>query len=264
MTILLRRATEEDVPEVIAMLHEHWSVQGWGAGKYRHYYRDYPEGETLSAIAVDDETNAPVAHFGVLPIRVSGIAAGLILQVLVRSDHRRGKTLVELTSFAKEEMRRAGARFLCGFANYRFAKVAQRLLGWKILGYLRFADVESIDLSLYRDRFAFEYSDAWYDWKLARRDPVYLQRYQKDDAVHHQLIKTRGFPRLSAPELGVPKLNLWHPDRYLKEETTEWSQPLVYVPLDDALPRELGDISRWYVEMGDSDTFEPHRPWEGS
>jgi hypothetical protein len=257
--IELRRTTEADVPGTIAMLHEHWSVQGWGSGKYNHYYRDYPEGETISAIAVEDQK--PVAHFGVLPIRVSGIEAGLILQVLVRSDHRRGRTLHDLVRFSENAARESGMRFLCGFANARFAKVAQRMLGWKILGYLRFADVDAIDLTPMRDRYRFEYGDAWYDWKLGRQANVYVHEYAKEDTVHHQLLKTRGFPRLSAKELGVPQLNLWHPDRYTASETSEWSQPIVYVPLDPTLPPDLADISRWYIEMGDSDTFEPHRPW---
>ncbi len=263
MSIEIRRATDADAPAVVDMLAEHWAEHGWSLGKYRHYYRDYPEGPPISMIAVDTAARRPVAHFGVLPIRISGIPAGLILQVLVRQSHRRGNTLVELARASEGEARRTGARLLVGFANARFAKVAERFLRWRILGYLGFSDTEAIELEPHRHRYHFEYGDAWYRWKFGHDARIYVKPYEKDGATYHQLLKTRDFPRVEANTLGAPRLNLWRPEEHLVEPTGEWSQPLVLVPLAPGLPEDLAEFSRWYVEMGDSDTFEPHQPWRG-
>ena len=66
---------------------------------------------------------------------------------------------------------------------------------------------------------------------------------------------------MRADAFGVSTLNLWHPDRTLVTETQDWIQPFVFMPLVDDLPSELFDLRNWYVEMGDSDTFEPYKPW---
>lgn len=259
MSVVVRQATEDDIEEIVGMLGAHWTEQTWSVGKYRHYYANYPLGRPLSFVAVAD--GGIVAFLGLLPVVVSGISAFLVLQVFVSPHHRRGATLVELVRLAESAARDAGAMFLCGFGNRRFAVVAERFLGWRIPGYLTFVDRESIDLGSYRARFHFEYEDAWYRWKFGVDREVHTQEYARAGVVHRQLLKTRSFPTLEASSLGVTSINLWHPDSYSEKADGAWIQPFLLAPLSASLPAGLLDIHHWYVEMGDSDTIEPYRPW---
>lgn len=253
----IRVAGAREAGAIAALLGAHWTEQAWSEAKYRHYYHDYPEGETVSVVA--EEGGVIVAHVGLVPVRISGTRAFLVLQVLVSKDHRRGGTLVEVLRFAEDEGRRRGARLLCGFGNIRFSRVAERFAKWRIAGYLRFALVE--ELTVPQGRLAFEYSDAWYRWKLGTGASVVIRPYAKDGTTYHQLLKTRGMSAVRATDHGVAALHLFHPDRTSAEATTDWSQPFVVRPLVSDLDPRFEDLRQWYVEMGDSDTFEPHKPW---
>ncbi len=254
MSFEIRVARPDEAGAIVALLGAHWTAQSWSLAKYRHYYVDYPEGEAISMVALDD--GAIVAHVGLLPIRISGTPAYLVLQVLVSQHYRRGGTLVEMLRASEDEARRRGAQLLCGFGNIRFSKVAARFAHWTIAGFLRFAEVEALAVADYRDRLAFEYGPAWYRWKLGSEAPVEIRPYTKDGRTYHQLLKTRGVAHVSAAEQGVPALHLFHPDRTSPVETTDWSQPFVVRPLVEGLDPRFLDLRQWYVEMGDSDTFE--------
>jgi predicted N-acetyltransferase YhbS len=258
--IRIRPIEASDVPKVVALLESQWPASGWCEPKFHYFYRDYPEGRAIAMVALDPEGEV-IAFFGAWPVKVSGIPAGLVLDVVVRGSDRRGGALAELVRESERAARAQGMRFLCGFANRRFAKVAERFFGWKILGYLRFAEVSSIDLRDHNGRFRFEYGPAWYRWKFGRDEDAYVRPFEKDGKTHHQVLKMRAASVLTAAELGVPSLHYWPPEQYSKIDDGSWNQPFVVHPLTDGLPQDLGVLSRWLLEMGDSDTFEPYRPW---
>jgi predicted N-acetyltransferase YhbS len=256
--LVVREATEADVPATVTLLHNQWPT--WSEEKYRYYYRHYPVLPTLSLVAVD-ASGAIVAHFGAVPVTVTAMPAGLVVHVVVRPGHRGGSALAAVISEAERLARARGMQFFCGFGNIQFSKVAERFFGWTIAGALAFAEAESFDAAPYRDRLRFEYELSWYAWKFGTDEDVYVRPYAKDGRTLHQLLKIRRRTRVHAADFGVPALSLWPPERYTQVGTAEWSQPFVVRPLTSEVPKAVLSLDRWYIEMGDSDTFEPHRPW---
>ena len=259
-----------EVPDdaVIRLLSTQWGDRGWGPAKYDHYYTAYPEGEPLSLVAVHDagsNRGAVAGHFGLLPVTVAGISGYLALHVLVDPTFRRGMALGRLVRYAEQQARQRGAQFICGFANARFAKVVSRLFHWHVLGYLHFVDVAHLDVAAYCDRLRFAYGEAWFSWKFGCDRAAYLVPYERTGTCHQQLLKTRDVQCVRAADLGVSRLNVWHPQGYASAaDEGAWSQPFVLRSLSAGLPERFASIHNWFVEMGDSDTFEPHQPWRAT
>lgn len=61
----------------------------------------------------------------------------------------------------------------------------------------------------------------------------------------------------------MTSINLWHPDSYSEKADGEWIGSRFSSHPSGDLPDGLLDIHHWYIEMGDSDTIEPFRPWIG-
>lgn len=264
MTVDVIRTSPELEGAVVAMLAEHWREQGWCQGKYDHYYKDYPEGEPISLVALDAADGTLLGHFGLLPVQVDEWPAFLALQVLVNPAHRRGDVFAALVAGAEKAARERGAAFICGFPNRKFATVVARLFGWTIVGYQSFVDVEAFDPRPYRDRNRFKYSPAWYEWKFGHREPPFTQRYTRDGQELVQVLKAVENSVTSAHELGCATVNVWHPDHCSAQPSADWSQAFVWRAIAPGLPAGLTDITRWLLEMGDSDTFEPLKKWSES
>ena len=147
---------------------------------------------------------------------------------------------------------------LCVFANARFSIIAERLLKWKLLGHLHFETVKQIDTATFNGQYRFQAPHDWALWKFGNDDDIEIVPYTKDDQVYHQTLKVLKDGQYNAGDHGVDAFNIWVPHH----EKSDWSQPFVIHPLSNDLPESVFDITNWCIEMADSDTFEPYKPWQ--
>jgi len=252
----IREATLNDAEGVAALFAADGNPHCWSAEKYLHYYRDYPEGRPFALVAVSDEGEM-VGFYALLPVQISDLPCFMQLHVFVREDYRRypiAKTFLEKgCDYANGK----GAAMIIAFSNYKFSQVLRRLFGWHLLGYLEFADVSEVDPECYRDRLHFEYSDDWFHWKFGNDlKDAYVQTYNKDGKSVCQLLKARNNQKANASQFEVVSLNAWHPDGYRECDQGTWSQTVTIKALRQELVDYIYDLRNWYIEMGDSDTFE--------
>lgn len=254
----LRIADKESAAAIAAFLSTIGPHLGWNEGKWLHYYERYPIQRPLSLVQ-DDENGQIAGHCGVLPVRAGGIAGGLVAHTLIRADRRNLAHIRALLLAVEHHAREAGMRFLCGFPNRTFAAVAVRLMGWSIPGCYGFSDRPRLVPERSSRRYAFEYPPAWYDWKFGEAGPAWIQDYAHDGRVSHQLLKTSDDAPVEARAYGFDAIQCWSPDAVIAFPSENRAQPFMVHRLDRTLPEAIADITNWYAEMGDSDTFEYRR-----
>jgi hypothetical protein len=259
MNYLIREAGIEDAPAVARLFSAGGNPHRWSSEKYLHYYRDYPEGPPFAQMAENAEGRC-VGFYGLLPLTVSGHLAFMQLHVMVEENYRRFPITQEFLYAGLGYARSAGADMLVAFSNYKFSQILRRLFQWKLLGYLRFVDIDVIEPVRYRDRLRFEYSDAWYNWKFGQQRDIYFQEYMKDDQQISQLLKIRGCDTVKASKAGRASFNYWMPEAYCTVDPGGWRQSVTVKPLNHSCIDRVSNIENWYIEMGDSDTFEYNLP----
>ena len=138
-------------------------------------------------------------------------------------------------------------KFIIGFTNNNFAQVLNRFFGWDILGFLNFSNEASFDDQWRENKNCFVYSSEWYQWKFGENKNYYLQQYEKDGKTYNQLLKT-----LPTTRSFFKQINCWNPYKNTETHYKKWFQPIT-IKGCLSLSRNISD---WYIEMGDSDTFE--------
>src|SRR5690242_16342269 len=131
----IRSALDRDALAIARLFAEGGSnPYGWSPEKWRHYYREYPEGTSLSLVAeIGDEI---VGHYGILPLRIGPVPSALGLHAFV-SDRYRGLTVLsELMKGVDQQCRERGIVALCGFPNAAFARVCSALYKWRTVAWL--------------------------------------------------------------------------------------------------------------------------------
>ena len=261
--IEIRETRDEDIDSLIDMFAADGNPHGWSRAKWEYYYRQFPCDafpikKTISIIAVETDTQTVVGHFGAVPSQISDMPTMSTTHVMLAPAARGGTTLLKLAQAVASEAQNLGARMLCVFANARFSIVAERLLKWKLLGHLHYKNIAEIDTTAFQDSFRFQAPEAWAQWKFGNTNPAQISVYDKGGETYHQTLKVLKDGHYTAQAYDARWLNVWEPH----SEPSDWSQPFVIHPLDDDLPPSVFDITNWHIEMADSDTFEPYKPWQ--
>ncbi|GAB3443592.1 GNAT family N-acetyltransferase [Massilia solisilvae] len=256
----VRETRDADIDGVIALFCETGSnPYNWCPAKWRHYYRDYPEGRPLSLVALID--GRIVGHYGMLPVRIGEHAAMLGVHAYVAADQRGLTVISALMKDVDQRCQAAGIALICGFANPRFTIVKTTVFKWKATCWLGFQQgIGADDLAAAKGRkFFFNYSAPWYDWRFGAAADQYLSRYvDPQGAVHKQLLKTT--PRTVAASIAGAEG--WSPNStYPAGREGEFRQPFSMKVFDERLIAQgILEHGNWSIEMGDSDTFQ-YTPW---
>ena len=226
----------------------------WSLRKWQYYYEDYPD-KAYSVIAESD--GRILGHFGFHSVQFGEFNAMLPNAAIIHPSTRNLTILSKILELVDYVCQKEKVDFIWAPANPGFTAVLNKFFKWIKIGYVQFVDVESLDLRDFEDRRRFHYSEDWYQWKFGGKKDTYIQDFEFNDIVHHQLLKSEGKKKLiSAKELGYDKLNCWAPSGYSKEQPEGWAQPISVKALNPNLPESILDINNWFLEMGDSDAFE--------
>jgi len=253
--VSVRMADAGDWKDVVDLFSSDGNPYGWSREKWKHYYVDYPEGEALSLVAVAQDGKV-VGHYGLQPVSVGEYSAMLGMHAFV-SPQFRGLTIIsQLMKHVVEECRSRSVDFLIGFANPQFEQVLVTLFKWRALGYLKFGVSAGIDFKPYKERYRIKYSDEWFVWKFAKAKGPYINRYEKDGESFHQLLKAGGALEVEANEAGLSEIHFWDPALYSQRRPEGWCQGVQIKVISENVDDRILEIDNWFIEMGDSDTFE--------
>jgi len=261
MTFEIRQTLPSDLDSLVRLLAQSGEAYGWCKEKWHHYYRDFPGGQAVSLSAVNTCNGEIIGHFGMLPVTVPPYSSFQTHHVIVDRNNRDIRVILKLFSASEAIAKERKAAFICGVPNQHLIKVANRLCGWKVLGYFHFSDVSTFDPSAYSKRYHFEYQGDWAPWKFGEGTYPFVHDYTKNDKTYKQLLKCDPNSKLTASNLGEQSINVWHPDNNSETDDQGWCQPFYFQQLCDDLPEDIFLIANWFVEMGDSDTFEVNKPW---
>lgn len=256
MEIVIREALESDVDKIVALFCESGSnPYGWNREKWRHYYRDYPDGTPISLIATVD--GQVVGHYGLQPIKIGQIPAMLGLHAYVASSQR-GLTII--SALMKEVDRVCvlrGAKLICGFANPKFSLIKSTIFKWKTpcwLGFQKGFSEEDIELKRSK-KFYFDYSKDWFTWRFAsKRDRYVSTYYDLQKNKHIQLLKYCDERDMCQGE----DLELWSPrSTFGTNQPDGFCQPFSIKVFDpDLINHGITNYENWSIDMGDSDAFQ--------
>jgi len=257
----IREALDPDIAGVVALFCElGGNPYNWSVAKWKHYYRDYPEGKALSFVAAIN--GRIVGHYGMVPVQIGGCAAMLGLHAYVAADQRGLTVLSALLKVVDSYCTQHGIALICGFANPRFSIVKTAIFKWKIVCWLGFQQEIGLgDLDAARSKkFRFDNSSKWFNWRFGQMQDQYLSRYTGTrGAVRKQLLKTTATTSLE----DIAGAEGWSPSStYQSDREGQFCQPFSIRVFDKQLIEEgILDHKNWAIEMGDSDTFQ-YTPWE--
>jgi len=238
------KAKKSDAESIVNLFTESGSnPYKWNISKWEKYYRMYPEGKPTSFVV--KKKDVVIGHYGILPVKINNIHGYLGVHAYV-SINSRGLEVIKMLLEKIDELISEN-KFIVGFANNNFAQVLKRFFGWDILGYLTFSNEVGFDEKWRENKNCFVYSSAWYKWKFGEKRNYFNQQYVKDGKKYNQLLKT--FP---TTKTFFEKINCWNPSKSTETNHKIWSQPIA-IKGSPSLSRNISD---WYIEMGDSDTFE--------
>jgi hypothetical protein len=258
--IEVHETLDHEIQSVVNLFCESGQNQyNWSIEKWRHYYRDYTDGKSVSLVAVVNET--VVAHYGILPIRVNNHNAMLGMHAYVSHNYRGLAVISALMESVIEYCTDLKVAFLCGFANPQFSFIKSKLYKWNIVCWLGVnGNVTSDDLlQLHKKEYTFQYSPEWWNWRFGYLNNNYVSRYVDESGyVRKQLLKSR-IDEASNEIFGVEG---WSPKTtYATNQTGQRCQPFSVKVLNEKLISEgILDYRNWGIEMGDSDTFV-YLPW---
>lgn len=256
MEIVIREALDSDIEEIVALFCESGTnPYSWNREKWRHYYRDYPDGTPISLIATVD--GQVVGHYGLQPIKIGLISAMLGLHAYVASSQR-GLTII--SALMKEVDRTciaSGAKLICGFANPKFSFIKSTIFKWKAVCWLGFQNgFSKEDAELMRSKkFYFNYSDDWFAWRFGSKRDEYVSVYFDSHKTKHvQLLKFCG----GKPNFQSENLELWSPRSiFSSSQPDRFCQPFSIKLFDPELIKDgIINCENWSIDMGDSDTFQ--------
>lgn len=253
MNIKIKSINKENCFEIVRLFSNNGNPYHWTVDKWSHYYEQYPfKGARSFAAVIDGKT---VGHYGVVPVNIGGYKALLGLHAYVKEDFRNLKVINLLLKKVYEYAKKNDYDFICGFSNHNFSKVLSDIFKWDIVGYLSFDNVKHIENNIYdleKYKYYFQYTDEWYLWKFRYLSDVYINKYIKDDKTYNQLLKLRN--PLSCNK--VKEINFWNPKKFLKVGKEGWTQPFLIKKINVNVKDSLLNPQNWFIEMGDSDTFE--------
>lgn len=254
--ITIREAQDLDIQEIVELFRESGeNPHGWNDEKWRHYYRNYPDGKPIALIATAE--GLIVGHYGLLPVKIGSTPAMLGLHAYVASSQRGLNVISLLMQEVDRQCKLSGARMICGFPNPKFSIVKSTLFKWENVCWLGFQKgVSRLDYGLHRImKFYFEYSEKWFVWRFGSKRTNYVSLYVDDEKnTHTQLLK------YSDNEFQIEDENLevWSPrSTWSDKKSDRFGQPFSIKVYDkDLLKEGIMDCQNWSIHMGDSDTFQ--------
>jgi predicted N-acetyltransferase YhbS len=256
MKIKVREAIDCDIDGIIALFSEEKiNSYSWNAEKWRHYYREYPEGFAISLVATIDEKI--VGHYGLQSVKISGIPALLGLHAYVSAAQRGLLVISALMRQVDEIAKLKGVKIICGFANPNFSRVKSALFKWKTIAWMGFQKGVSEEYYKIRStkKLYFQYSNDWYFWRFGSLKEAYVSFYiDQNHSVRIQLLKQR----LSVQKIQDAGIEVWSPEYTFGEIQNDFfTQPFSIKVIDPEII-EFGvlDYQNWCIDMGDSDTFQ--------
>jgi hypothetical protein len=256
----IRPADEDDAPAIVRLFTENGSnPYGWTPAKWRHYYREYPEGTPLSLVAeIDDEI---IGHYGILPLRIGVLPSALGLHAFVSERFRGLTVLSELMKAVDHECHRLQFAALCGFPNAAFARVCSALFKWRAVAWLGVVSgISARDVDHGDAPYRFRYTDAWYQWRFGAREPSYVSRHvDASGQVRKQLLKLGPDTEAAA---AIPQgCEAWtRSAMFDRPSAGEFRQAFAVRIYDASRAPDMNDSRAWGIDMGDSDTFV-YTPW---
>jgi len=256
-SLAIRQATHDDAANIATLFAENGNPYNWTADKWLHYYQGYTEGDASAIIA---EFNGKViGHYGLLPVKLGFYPAFLGMHAYVAKDYRGLSILSPLMSEVDSYVQCSDAKIICGFANPQFSLIKKTFFQWKILLWLGFkSSLERADLVHESAKFYFSYSKEWFHWRFGEEKNAYVSRYVRGDGESRiQFLKAfPGKPLLSDSDL--VHCEGWSPKLYFdKKPEKTFAQPFSTKVYDKSLiEKGIYDPSNWFLEMGDSDTFQ--------
>jgi len=256
MKFEIRRGTSEDAEGIVHLFSGENNPHGWSLQKWRHYYQNYPEGETVFFIAESEQ--GIIGHYGLFPVVIGGTQVYMGAHAYVTESVRGLAVISRLMKSLDEFCVDNDIPFIVGFANQKFTTVKTKLFKWRTPFFAGFVTTTRFAPSVFKERpFRFQYSDEWLQWRFGKvTDPV-VSQYRKAgcETPTYQLLHTQS--SVAASDYGLPAFECWSPDGYQKGPDGElFSQPFSLKVYDKhwAGP-ELLNPENWYIQMGDSDTF---------
>lgn len=241
--------SKDNIKKVVDMFNYEYK---WDVEKWEKYYEKYPCEGARSFIAVNGVEL--IGHYGVLPIRIGEYRALLGVHAYIKTGHRNLVIIDELLKKVYEYAKENDYAFVCGFSNNNFSEILKKIFKWRLIGYLFFDNKSEIELKS-EYKYKFIYDDNWYLWKFGELQDVYFKDYEKNGEIYKQLLKIR-MKKNSTLNFNED-INFWNPNKFLKDcKIGTWNQPFLVKAIKDNLPEDLFDPRHWFIEMGDSDTFE--------
>jgi len=264
-SLVIRDAVDSDIDSIVGLFTEDGSnPYGWCADKWRHYYRNYPEGKPTALVA--ELNGVVVGHYGMLPIKIGELPAMLGMHAYVFSEYR-GLTIISaLMKEVDKRCRAQGVAMICGFANSKFSLIKKTFFKWKTLFWLGFkSGLTADDVRCEPAPFFFNYSPKWFAWRFGEVRNTFISRYTDARGnIKKQLLKiNRGMEAPTPAELLDSEG--WSPALvFLKEQQDQFCQPFSLKIYDTSL-LDAGVLrpENWFIEMGDSDTFQ-YLPWSNT
>ncbi len=246
--------SEEEATQVVELFSENNNLYNWSLEKWKHFYQNYPEGKPVSFIAV--EKGNIVGHYGLLPVVIGGFSSYLGLHAYVATAFRPNGLFVLANIFNKIDSycQNKGVRFICSFPNPRFSTIITKIFNWKEIINLFFDTAKKYNFnSMKSKKFFFQYSSEWYNWRFGENKSFYISKYYHSCRSRFQILKSN-YECINSLNLGLPCLEFWNPDKYSCNRKDQFTQPFS-VKIYDQKFDKIFNIDKWFIEMGDSDTF---------
>lgn len=240
--------------QLVELFSENNNPYCWSMDKWKYYYESYTEGQPVSVIAV--EKGKIVGHYGLLPVIIGGFSSYLGVHAYIAMSCRSNGLflLSRIFELIDSYCIRNGIRFICSFPNPRFSTIISKFFHWNEFMNLYFDTAQSYDFSMMKEKeFFFQYSNDWYVWKFDEILPYYISKYDHSSRSCFQVLKSN-CNVVDSADLGLIGFEFWNPNKYLADRVNKFTQPFSIKIYDRGINRIL-DIDRWFVEMGDSDTF---------
>jgi hypothetical protein len=251
----VRQLEPGDAAGVVQLFSEGGNPHNWTLQKWRHFYEDYPEGKTVSFVAIMDDKI--IGHYGLFPVVIGGHRVYMGAHAHI-SESVRGLAVISSLMKSLDSFCIANdIPFIVGFANPRFTTVKNKLFKWKTPLWASFVSVDKFDPTEFKDRpLTFEVSPHWIRWRFGVENGPIVSRYRKPggNTTSYQLLYTND--EAVAANFSLDRMQCWSPVGYRTEETGEFAQPFsvkCYNPNWNG--PDVLDPDNWLVQMGFSDTF---------
>ncbi|WP_322003675.1 hypothetical protein [Marinobacter alexandrii] len=255
MKFQIRRATAADNEGIVTLFQEGGNPHNWSSAKWEHYYRDYPEGPTISFVA--ESGHGIIGHYGLFPVTIGSYQVYMGAHAYVSESVRGLAVISSLMKSLDEFCVAEQIPFIVGFANQRFTTVKTKLFKWKTPLYASFVSTGKFDPGRFQGRpFQFHYSSDWVTWRFGKSGTPVISKYQKQDGEEpvYQLLFTER--KVEARDFDIGEFECWSPEDYSSEPSAVFAQPFSVKIYDKQWSGpDLLDPENWFIQMGDSDTF---------